>query len=133
MLPLKYETKGSASSVMGEGFYPDFNLLISNLSERGFGSQNNYEGIAEYETENIFLGSLEFGFSFKVAKKGALYAGFYLDHALQSLVQNNQEKTIVGYAPNSVLNRTLNGLAVTQKNAEIKPVNFGITLSYSIE
>lgn len=133
LLPIQFEAKGKASQITAEGYYPDFNLLISDLPSRGFGNSNNYTATSEYETENVILASAEIGFSFKVAKKGALYAGFYLDHATQSIIKNPESKAIIGYNSNTIANRTLNGLYATDSNTKVLPVSFGLTIMYSFE
>ncbi len=133
MLPISFEAKGKSSKITAEGYYPDFNLLISDLPSRGFGSTQNYNGTSEYETENIILGSVEVGFSFKIAKKGALYTGFYLDHAMNSLIETDQSKSIVGYNPTNTANRALNGFYTTNVNTKVLPISFGLTVMYSFE
>ncbi len=133
MLPQTFTTKATANQVGGSGYYPDFNLLITDLPSRGFGSAPDYNASGSYQTKNVLLANIEFGFSFKVAKKSTIYAGFYLDKATNSLIKNDSNQSFIGYNPNATSNRPLNGIYTSNKNIEVKPNNVGLSLSYSFE
>jgi hypothetical protein len=133
MLPLSFKTTATATRVAASGYYPDFNLLVTDLPSHGFGVTNGYNQKGSYNTENIFLGSLEIGFSFKIAKKSTIYTGFFYDQALQSIIKNDSNNSFIGYNPSATTSRPLNGIYSANTNIEVKPRNFGVSLSYSFE
>ena len=133
MMPQKFETSATASKVTVSGYYPDFNLLITDLPSRGFGTQTGYSQTGTYETTNVFLGSLEFGFSYPIAKKSKIYAGFYIDKSTKSIIANNGNNSIISYNPDNIAKSELNGIYSTNKSVEVKPLNFGVTVSYGFE
>ena len=129
-MPQDFKTSATATQVRATGFYPDFNLLISNEPSRGFGTTNNYKESGEYETENVIMLNLEFGFSFNVGSKSSIYAGFFIDRATETIVKSKNDVSFVGYNPTSTNGRKLNGLYNSRLDGEVIPVNFGLTLSY---
>jgi hypothetical protein len=133
MIPQKFTASATATRVEAAGYYPDVNLLIVDLPSRGFGTTEGYSQSGTYKTQNVIMSSFEVGFSFQIAKKGALYAGIYLDQATRSIIANDSNQSFIGYNPTSVSNRPLNGLFSTKTSAEVKPQNFGFSLSYSFE
>lgn len=130
-MPQDFKTSATATQVTATGFYPDFNLLISNEPTRGFGTTNNYNESGEYETENVIMLNLEFGFSFNVGSESSIYAGFFLDRATETIVKSKNDVSFVGYNPTSTNGRKLNGLFNSRLDGEVIPVNFGLTVSYS--
>ncbi len=133
MMPQKFETSATASKVTVSGYYPDFNLLITDLPSRGFGTQTGYSQTGTYATTNVFLGSLEFGFIYPIAKKSKIYVGLYIDKSTKSIIANNDKNSIIGFNPNEISNRPVNGIYSINKSVEVKPLNFGLTISYGFE
>lgn len=133
LMPQQFTASATANQVDASGYYPDFNLLITNLPSRGFGSQANYSASGTYKAENVFVSSFEVGFSFKVAKKSAIYAGIFLDKGINSLIKNNSDNSFIGYNPVSATDRPLNGIFSSKASTEVKPNNFGLSLTYSFE
>lgn len=127
-LPVNYKIESSASSVRGIGYYPDVNLSIDNLSEYGFGTQNNYSGTGEYQTKGVLMSTFELGFTFETGEKNALYAAMFLDSGYGSVIDQKQNESYIGYNSTAVTDRKANGLYSTDKDATIKPVAFGLTL-----
>jgi hypothetical protein len=132
-LPLSYKFKSSASFVNGTAYYPDVNLYIDNLPEYGFGSQGNYKASGEYQTKGIIISSFELGFTFDMGAKHALYTAMFLENGYSSILNQEKDKSYIGYNTTSATDRKANGLYSTDKNAKIKPVAFGITLGWNFK
>jgi hypothetical protein len=130
-MPRNFKTKATASKVTATGYYPDFNLLITDLPSHGFGTTLNYSESAEYETQNVFMFNLELGVSFNVGTKNSIYAGFFVERATQSIIKSVDDVSFIGYNPNSVTNRKLNGIYNSKKDGEVIPFNYGLTVYYS--
>lgn len=132
-LPVNYKIKATASNVNGVAYYPDVNLTIDNLPEYGFGGQSNYSATGEYQTKGIVMSMFELGFTFDMGTKNALYAAMFLENGYGSILDQTSDKSYIGYNPTSVEDREANGLYSTDKNAEIRPVAFGVTLGWNFK
>lgn len=132
-LPTSYKIKATSDFVNGTGFYPDFNLTVTNLPNYGFGNQNGFESEGAYSTQGAVMSYFEIGFTFKVGKKGGLYAALFVENTHTSIVKNTTDNSFIGYNFNSISNREANGLYSTKTNAKITPRSFGLTVAYSFE
>jgi hypothetical protein len=131
VIPSKFEIDASANSVSGAGYYPDFNLLITDLPANGFGTQNNWKASGTYKTKLAYMASAELGFDFKTGAKTSIYTGFYLDYGLSNVVDNENPTSFVGYNSQSVNNRAANGV-YSSDNISSKPFTFGVTLGINL-
>ena len=132
-LPVSYKIKSSADFVAGTAYYPDVNLYINDLPEYGFGTQSNYGATGEYQTKGIVMSTFEIGFTFNVGTKGALYAAMFMDYGYGSILDADNDESFIGYNPTSASERSSNGLYSTDKDAQIKPVAFGLTLEWNFK
>jgi hypothetical protein len=130
-LPVNYKIKATADYVNGSAYYPDVNLNIDDLPEYGLGKQNNYSASGEYETKGIIMSSFELGFTFDMGNKNALYTALFLENGYGSILDQEKDESFIGYNPTSVSDRKANGIYSIDKNAEIKPVAFGVTLGWN--
>jgi hypothetical protein len=133
VLPQSFKIEGTANTVKTSGYYPDVNLLITDLPEYGFGTQSNYTKSSTYETKNFLATSFEVGIGFKFIKKTYLYTSIYLDHALSSVIENSSANSFIGYSPIGLDNKPLNGVYTQNSNTEVKPRTFGVSLTLSFE
>jgi hypothetical protein len=131
MIPIKFEATATAQQVTATGKYPDFNLPITDLPSRGFGTKTGYSGKGEYNTNNLFLVNLELGISYNLDAKSAIYVGLFVETATNSLTDSENSTSFIGYNPKSVENRPLNGIYTSKASKDVIPFNFGLTLSYS--
>lgn len=132
-LPLKYKIEAKASKINGTAYYPDVNLYIDDLPEYGFGSQTNYSASGEYDTKGIIMSMFELGFTFDMGPKNSLYAAMFLENGYGSILDQNADKSFIGYNPTSVSDRKANGLYSTDKDAKLRPVAFGVTLGWNFK
>jgi hypothetical protein len=132
-LPVTYKIKATADNVNGTGYYPDVNLTIDNLPEYGIGQQSSYSRAGEYQTKGILMSAFELGFTFDIGKKSALYAAMFFENGYGTILDQKKNQSYVGYNPTSATDRKANGLYSTEKNAEITPVAFGLTLGWNFK
>ena len=132
-LPVSYKVKATADYVNGSAYYPDVNLTINDLPEFGFGGQDNYSSSGEYKTKGIIMSSFELGFTFDMGKKHSLYAAMFFENGYGTILNQNKNESYIGYNPTSASDRKANGLYSTDKDAEIKPVAFGLTLGWNFK
>lgn len=132
-LPVKYKIDATASYVNGTAYYPDVNLNIDNLPEYGFGAHANYSATGEYETKGIVMSMFELGFTFDMGIKNSLYAAMFLESGYGSILDQDTDKSYIGYNSTSVTDRKANGLYSTDKDAKIRPLAFGVTLGWNFK
>lgn len=132
-LPVNYKFKATADYTNGSAYYPDVNLTIDDLPEYGFGRQNNYSSSGKYETKGIIMSSFELGFTFDMAVKNSLYVALFLENGYGTILDQNKNESYIGYNQTSISDREPNGLYSTDKDAEIKPVAFGLTLAWNFK
>jgi hypothetical protein len=132
-LPVSYKINATANYVSGTAYYPDFNLSIDDLPEYGFGTQSNYSASGEYQTKAIVMSMFELGFTFDMGPKSSLYTAFFLEKGFGSILDQESNESFVGYNPSSTTDRKANGLYSTDKNAEITPVAFGLTVGWNFK
>lgn len=130
-LPVSYKVKATADYVNGSAYYPDVNLTIDDLPEFGFGGQANYSSSGKYTTKGIIMSSFELGFTFDMGSKHSLYAAMFFENGYGTILNQNKNESYIGYNPTSVSDRAANGLYSTDKDAEIKPIAFGVTLGWN--
>jgi len=132
-LPVKYKIDATASYVNGTAYYPDVNLYIDDLPEYGFGGHANYSSTGEYDTKGIVMSMFELGFTFDIGTKNSLYAAMFLENGYGSIIDQDTDKSYVGYNPTSVEDRKANGLYSIDKNAKIRPLAFGLTIGWNFK
>lgn len=130
-LPVNYKIESSATFVDGEAYYPDVDLYIDDLPEYGFGRQVNYLASGAYKTKGVVMSSFELGFTFEMGQKNALYAAMFFENSYGSILDQKQSESYIAYNQASVAGREVNGLYSIDKNAEIRPVSFGLTLGWN--
>lgn len=130
-LPVNYKIESSATFVDGEAYYPDVDLYIDDLPEYGFGRQVNYLASGAYKTKGGVMSSFELGFTFEMGQKNALYAAMFFENSYGSILDQKQSESYIAYNQASVAGREANGLYSIDKNAEIRPVSFGLTLGWN--
>jgi hypothetical protein len=132
-LPINYKIKATADDVKGSAYYPDVNLTIDDLPEYGFGSQTNYSSSGKYKTKGIIMSVFELGFTFDMGSRHSLYTAMFLENGYGSILDQNKNESYISYNPTSASDRKANGLYSTNKDAEIKPVAFGVTLAWNFK
>lgn len=103
------------------------------MPEYGIGQQSNYSATGNYETKGIVMSTFEFGFTFDIGKKIALYTAMFLEYGYGTILDQEKNKSYVGYNATSSTNRNANGLYSTNSNAEITPAAFGLTLGLNFK
>jgi len=117
LLPSTASIAISARQATLSGYYPDYNIDVSNLPQHGFGTINNWKSGATTELKPAAALSAAAGISFPLPRGMRLYAGLYVDYGLTALKGRNDSLPLVTYSPagvsgiedNSVLNMPTTG------------------------
>jgi outer membrane protein OmpA-like peptidoglycan-associated protein len=97
LLPLNATVKGSAQGLALSGYYPDYNLEVSNLPEHGFGTVDNWKGRETYKLKTGVALDAEMGVSFALGSRMRLYTGLYLEYGLTDMKGTNDGTSLVSY------------------------------------
>jgi len=115
--PLNAGIRISAEQLSLSGYYPDYNLDISNLPQHGFGTINGWKASPTVALKGGAVLSAATGLSFRLSPGVRLYTGLYIDYGLTGLKANNDSMPLVTYSSagiskvqaNSVLNMPIAG------------------------
>jgi OOP family OmpA-OmpF porin len=119
LLPSTANIAISARQLTLSGYYPDYNIYVSNLPQHGFGVLNNWKTSATADLKPSAVLSAATGLSFPLGNGMRLYTGLYVDYGLTTLKGRNDSLPLVTYSPagisgikeSSVLNMSNTGQA----------------------
>lgn len=114
----KLDSDASSSTMALSGYYPDLNLEINDLPTHGFGTIDNWEGNSKVSLKTSILLSAEGGLTFKLKDNLKLYTGIYADYGLTDMKEDDQNKNIVSYSPQSVDGIVSNGVLSNENIVE---------------
>jgi len=111
-LPFSTHIDVSAKQLVLSGYYPDYNIEVSNLPQHGFGTVNDWKSTATAKLWPAAALSAATGASFGLAPGIRAYAGLYIDYGLTGLKSKGDSTPIATYhsaglngvQANSVLN-----------------------------
>jgi OOP family OmpA-OmpF porin len=115
--PFNSSIQISAKQLSLSGYYPDYNLEVSNLPQHGFGALNNWKTSATTAFKPTAALSAATGISFRASGGKRLYIGVYADYGLTDL----REKT--GTLPFATYNA--GGINGVQANGVLNMPNAG--------
>jgi outer membrane protein OmpA-like peptidoglycan-associated protein len=102
-VPFGSSTEVSAGQLALTGYYPDFNIEVSNLPQHGFGTVNGWKANATTQLNPSVALSAATGVSFSVAPHNRLYAGLFIDHGLTGMAKKSETSLpLVTYNPSGV-------------------------------
>jgi outer membrane protein OmpA-like peptidoglycan-associated protein len=120
VVPFGSSTQASAKQLALSGYYPDFNIDISNLPQHGFGTVNGWKANATTQLKPSAALSAATGVSFSLPPHSRLYIGVFADYGLTGVAKKGDSQVpLVGYDPTriggvragSVLDRPTTGTA----------------------
>jgi hypothetical protein len=132
LIPTKFKIDASAKSITTSGYYPDFNLEITDVPSNGFETVNNWKENGTYKTKLACMASAELGIDFKLKQSNSIYLGVFVDYGLSDVVDNKNSDSIIGYDATAAGNSEVNGIFAYDKNSITKPLFVGISLGYNL-
>jgi outer membrane protein OmpA-like peptidoglycan-associated protein len=100
--PSAASTQISAQQLTLSGYYPDYNINVSNLPQHGFGVLNNWKSTASTVLKPAAALSASTGFSFGLSGGMRLSIGLFVDYGLTALKNKSDSMPLVTYSPNGV-------------------------------
>lgn len=130
-LPFNTSIQVSADQLSLSGYYPDFNLAVSNLPQHGFGTVNGWRASASTQLKPAAALSVATGISFGLSPGTRLYAGLYLDYGLTDLKSKSDSMPIVTYSPAGINKVQANSVLNMSNAGQAKLLSFGLQVRMS--
>jgi outer membrane protein OmpA-like peptidoglycan-associated protein len=130
-LPLNASVKVSAEQLSLTGYYPNYDIVISNLPAHGFGTVNGYKGSTTTQLKPSAALSAATGFSFGVSPGMRLYLGVYVDYGLTGLRKKSDSLPLVTYSSGGIGKVQANGVMNMRNSGQPKLLAFGLAVRLS--
>jgi OmpA-OmpF porin, OOP family len=131
LFPFNSSIHISARQMILSGYYPNYNLEISNLPQHGFGELNNWKTSATTELKPAGALSAASGVSFPLSPGIRLYMGLYIDYGMTDLKEKNGTMPLVTYSPTGINGAKANSVLNMPNAGQVKPLSFGLQVRLS--
>ena len=131
VVPFNTSVQISAQQLSLSGYYPDYNLDVSNLPQHGFGELNGWKGSTTLELKPAAALSAATGLRFRLSSGTSLYAGLYVDYGLTNLKGKNDSMPLVTYNPTGINGVQVNSVMATQNTGQATLLSFGLQVRLS--
>ena len=132
LFPSTVRTQISAQQLTLSGYYPDYNINVSNLPQHGFGVLNNWKGSASTVLKPAAALSAATGFGFGLPHGMRLYAGLYVDYGLSALKGKSDTMPLVSYSPTGISAIKAGSVLNMPNSGQAKLLSFGLQLRLSL-
>ena len=120
-----------AKQLILTGYYPDYNLVVSNLAQHGFGTLNNWKTSATTAFKPTAALSAATGFSFPASAGKRLYIGVYADYGVTDLKQKNGTLPFATYNPSGINGVQANGVLNMPNAGKVGLLSVGLQVRLS--
>jgi OOP family OmpA-OmpF porin len=121
----------SAQQLNLSGYYPDYNITLSNLPQHGFGTITNWKASTTAVLKPAAALIAGTGLSFSFSQSTRLYAGLYVEYGLTDLKSRNDSMPFVTYSPAGVSEIKASSVLNMQNAGPVKLLAFGLQLRLS--
>jgi OOP family OmpA-OmpF porin len=129
--PFNSSIQISAKQLSLSGYYPDYNLEVSNLPQHGFGALNNWKTSATTEFKPTAALSAATGFSFRASAGKRLYIGVYADYGLTDLKEKNGTLPLATYNAGGINGVQANGVLNMPNAGKVGLLSVGLQVRLS--
>jgi len=119
-IPLKATYKSTGGEIITSGFYPQWNIELTDLPQQGFKTITQpYTG--KYTLNPAYTAIVELGEIYKLSEKIEVYAGAYFNYGLNNILK---PETGMLYQ----VDGTYSGVWKSNQTSDIKPFAIGLKL-----
>src|ERR1700722_590179 len=129
--PFNSSIQISAKQLSLSGYYPDYNLEVSNLPQHGFGALNNWKTSATTAFKPTAALSAATGFSFRASANSRLYIGVYADYGLTDLKEKNGTLPLATYDAGGINGVQANGVLNMPNAGKVGLLSVGLQVRLS--
>jgi outer membrane protein OmpA-like peptidoglycan-associated protein len=126
LFPSSANIKISAQQIILSGYYPDYNIELSDVPQHGFGAINGWKASASSTLRPTAALSLATGFSFAMPGGSRIYAGLYIDYGLTGLKGRRDSLPLVSYSPTGVSSVQANSVFNMTNTGQAKLLSIGL-------
>jgi len=130
-IPFNANSQISARQVDLTGYYPDFNVELSDLPQHGFGTLKNWESTGTLKLKPAAALSAGTGLIFKLSSGKSLYAGLFVDYGLTSLKDDKDNLPIITYSPKGTNGTQSNSVLNTEYAGKAALLSYGMQIRLS--
>jgi outer membrane protein OmpA-like peptidoglycan-associated protein len=125
-VPFNPSIQISAQQLSLSGYYPDYNLDVSNLPQHGFGTINSWKASATTELKPTAALSAATGLSFRLSPRIRIYTGLYVDYGLTGLKEKNDSLPLVTYSSTGISGVKASSVLNRQNTGQVALLSFGL-------
>ncbi|GGB00135.1 OmpA family protein [Puia dinghuensis] len=131
LVPFNTSIQVSAAQLVLSGYYPDFNVEVSNLPKHGFGTINNWNSNATSKLRPAAALSAATGLSFGLSPGTRFYVGVYADYGLTDLKEKNDSMPLVTYSSTGISGVQAGSVLNMPNAGQVTLLSFGLQLRLS--
>jgi len=132
LIPFSNSIQVSAQQLSVSGFYPDFNLDVSNLPQHGFGTLDGWKSNTTSKLKPVAALSAATGLSFRLSPGTRLYTGLYLEYGLTDLKdKDGTNMSLIPYSSAGINGIQANSVLNMQNAGTVKLLSFGLQVRLS--
>jgi hypothetical protein len=132
-LPLDGTNKTSATELKTTGYYPEMNVVLTDLPSHGFGTQANWEGIGALNTKVSYAAAAEAGVKLNIFGNSAMYIGAYLDYGLNDIRKEDKGVSLVSYNESGIVQRqAYSALEIPGMAKDLRLVAYGVRVRFGL-
>jgi len=133
VVPFGSNTQVSAGQLTLSGYYPDYNIEVSNLPQHGFGTVNGWKAnTTSTQLKPSVAVSAATGVSFSLAPQTRLYAGVYADYGLTGVAKKGSSRVpLVGYNSSGVNGVKAGSVLNSGTTGTVSLLSFGLQVRLS--
>lgn len=128
LVPFNSNIQVFAKQLTLSGYYPDFNIEVSNLPQHGFGTVNNWKTNASTKLKPTAALSAATGVSFSLSSGSRLYVGVYIDYGLTDLKGKNDSLPLVSYSPTGITAVKAGSVLNRPSTGQVNLLSYGLQL-----
>jgi len=113
------------------GYYPDFNLEVSDLPQHGFGTIDNWNGSSNPKLKPAAALTAATGVIFKLSLGTSLYTGVFVDYGLTDLKNDADSLPLIPYDPKATKRTQSNSVLNTGNAGQAIMLSFGLQIRLS--
>jgi OOP family OmpA-OmpF porin len=121
----------SAQQLTLSGYYPDYNVTLSNLPQHGFGTITNWKASTTAVLKPTSALIVATGLSFSLSHSTRLYTGLYAEYGLTNLKSGSDSLPLVTYSPTGISAIKASGVLNMQNAGQMKALAFGVQVRIS--
>jgi len=130
-IPFNTNAQISAKHADITGYYPDFNVELSDLPQHGFGALDNWETTSTLKIKPAGALSAGAGMIFRLSSGLSLYTGLFVDYGLTNLKDDKDTLPLITYAPKGAKETQANSILNTQYAGRATLLSYGLQIRLS--